>query len=528
MRGALSIEFTPGSFAWYLRHEFRNAWRRDPRASKRVTRLLLCLFIGLHVVAMPVGFMARRLSHYQFEPPIFALSAGILIVFLLMLPTALLAATQAVYVRGDIDLLASSPARLRKILAIRAGATAIGVVGLWAFLLTPFANVVAGFGQWRALGVYPLLIGLGVMASGSGMAVAYVLFGLIGPKHTRTLAQVLGALAGAVAIFALQAPNIATRSAKENFWAWVFSSDASRGFGPLHPMSWPARALMGEPLPVLGFTAMCLMVFGLALWAFTEQFAANAAAVAGAGLDARKRRAADAPLKAFRTGLRRVLFAKEWRLLLRDPWLISQTLFQILYMLPLLAVFFRRHLEETIGVGGLAPLTVIIAGQIAGGLVWLTIAGEDSPELLATAPVRAGQVFGAKLMAAILPVAAIIGAPLLFVATQDLEAAGWALAGSIASAGSATLLGLTMRRAQGHKAFNHRYKGAPLMPVVEMTMNIAWAGAVSLTIDENEWAFAPASGAILLLLSVMLLRNIWNAPSRPARRSGLVTITTAA
>ena len=512
------ITFTPGSFVWYLRHEFRNAWRRDARASRRMTRILIGIFIALHLFAVPFAFGAKRLSYMTVEPPVYAVSVGILIIFLLMLPTALLAATQAVYVRGDIDLLASSPANLRRILAIRAGSTAIGVIGLWAFLLLPFAHVFALFGQWKALGLYPLLIGLGMGASAAGMGIATLLFALIGPRHTRTLAQVLGAMAGAVAIFTLQAPNLASRSTKEAFWAQILSADAS-GLGLTNPLSWPARALMGEPLPMLGFTLAAAAIFGLALWVFTGQFAANAAAVAGSAQTARTRRSERSSRRVFRTGARRVLFAKEWLLLFRDPWLISQTLFQILYLLPLLAVFFRRNLEAAMGVGGLAPLTVIIAGQIAGGLVWLTIAGEDSPELLATAPVVEREIFTAKLLAAILPVAIIVGLPLAFVAAEDFEAAFWALAGSIAAAGSATLLGLTMRRAQGHKAFNYRYKGSPLLPIAEMALNIAWAGWTSMMIEENHWAPVPAAAAIALL-GLILLR-------RPQQTGGALALKTA-
>jgi ABC-2 type transport system permease protein len=501
------VRFTPGSFFFYLRHEFRNAWRRDARASRRMMHILIWIFVGLHVLAVPVGFSARRISFLAIDPPVFALSAALAIVFLLMLPTALLAATQAVYVRGDIDLLASSPSSLRKILAIRAGATAISVIAFWAFLLLPFAHVVAAFGQCRALGLYPLLIGLGLTASGAGMAICALLFAVIGPKLTRTLAQVLGALAGAVAIFALQAPNIAPIGAKQAFWAWLLKGP-DYGLTASNPLSWPARALLGEWLPMLGVAAAAATIFGIALLFFTGQFAANAAAVAGATLGARTRRIGDRPRRSFRAGFRKVLFVKEWLLLARDPWLISQTLFQVLYLLPLIAVFFRRNLEDAIGVGGLAPLAVIIAGQVAGGLVWLTIAGEDSPDLLQTAPVREDDIFRAKLLAAILPVAVIVGLPVAFVATQDARAALWALGGSIASAGAAIALGLTMRRAQGHKAFNYRYKGSPLLPVAEMALNIAWAGATSLAIDENDWAPAPAAAALALLALILWGRNM--------------------
>ena len=36
------------------------------------------------------------------------------------------------------------------------------------------------------------------------------------------------------------------------------------------------------------------------------------------------------------------------------------------------------------------PVLVMAAGQLAGGLAWLAISGEDAPDLVATAPVPAG------------------------------------------------------------------------------------------------------------------------------------------
>jgi len=44
----------------------------------------------------------------------------------------------------------------------------------------------------------------------------------------------------------------------------------------------------------------------------------------------------------------------------------------------------------------LVPVLVMAAGQLAGGLAWLAISGEDAPDLVATAPIRAPMSCGRK------------------------------------------------------------------------------------------------------------------------------------
>ena len=83
----------------------------------------------------------------------------------------------------------------------------------------------------------------------------------------------------------------------------------------------------------------------------------------------------------------RTLRQKEWTLLLRDPWLVSQTLMQLLYLLPPALLLWRSYGEGTGALVVLVPVLVMAAGQLAGGLAWLAISGEDAPDLVATAPV---------------------------------------------------------------------------------------------------------------------------------------------
>jgi len=45
----------------------------------------------------------------------------------------------------------------------------------------------------------------------------------------------------------------------------------------------------------------------------------------------------------------------------------------------------------------ITPVIVMAAGQLAGGLAWLTISGEDAADLVATAPLSASHVTRAKI-----------------------------------------------------------------------------------------------------------------------------------
>jgi ABC-2 type transport system permease protein len=75
------------------------------------------------------------------------------------------------------------------------------------------------------------------------------------------------------------------------------------------------------------------------------------------------------------------------------------------------------------------------AGQLAGGLAWLTISGEDAADLVATAPLPASRVSRAKLEVVLIGIA-VIFAPLIvaLIFASPLQAAVTALAVGIAAA----------------------------------------------------------------------------------------------
>src|SRR5690606_34984735 len=95
----------------------------------------------------------------------------------------------------------------------------------------------------------------------------------------------------------------------------------------------------------------------------------------------------------------RALRRKEWILLRRDPWLVSQTLTQLLFLVPP-ALLLVRNFQDSTGVSVVVTMVLVtVGGQLAGALAWLAISGEDAPDLVATAPVARSAVTRAKVEA---------------------------------------------------------------------------------------------------------------------------------
>src|SRR3984885_15305891 len=104
----------------------------------------------------------------------------------------------------------------------------------------------------------------------------------------------------------------------------------------------------------------------------------------------------------------------------------------------------------------LVPVLVMAAGQLAGGLAWLAISGEDAPDLVATAPVPASFILRAKVEA-VLGVIAVVFAPMVAVIAllspwHALVAGG----GIVIAATAATAIQLWFRSQAKRSQFRRR------------------------------------------------------------------------
>jgi ABC-2 type transport system permease protein len=190
---------------------------------------------------------------------------------------------------------------------------------------------------------------------------------------------------------------------------------------------------------------------------------------------------------------------KEWRLLLRDPTLLSQVLLRLLYLAPLGFVLFRNvGLHDTAAVARGAGALTFAAGLFAGSLAWIAISAEDAPELIACAPIASAEARRAKLAAALTPVAVLI-APLVVALAWLSPWAGVVAAVSTAvSATSAGLLNLWFEKPTPRSAFRRR-GGSVVVSLGEVALSLCWALAAAVAILAPIWALAPAAFGLALL-----------------------------
>ena len=499
----------PGSILWLLRHELRLGWRnvfaaRGGRTARTVRLALLgvlALVVGV-VLGRPLAADVHR-THFQPGGAYYLLAdaAGV-VAFTLMLAQSLNAATQVLYERNDLDLLLSSPVPVGRVLTVRALGVALLSSSLYLASASLLVLPLAALGEGRWLGVYVVLGALALAASAGGFLLAVALFAVLGPRRTRTAAQVLAAIIGALVFLVSQLRNLLPH-ARVAALGERAAALGRTGLSSASPLTWAGRAAAGEPAPLAGFALAGLAAFLLTTRLLGRRFGANAAAAAGAGSGgaARARSAARTGRVSFAGGPFRALVRKERRLLLRDPWLLSQMLLQVLYVSPMGFAIVRNvqgHAAFALAAG--AAAVAFVCGQLAGNLVWLTVSAEDAPELMATAPLPLSLMLRAKLLVALAPTAVLVAAPLAVLAAFSPPAAAAALLGCLAAAASAAALNLWWSNPGRRRDFRRRRQSSMLVGLAELAVLFAWAGATWLLVLGEAWSALPAGLALALLL----------------------------
>lgn len=490
-----------GSVPWLLRHELRLAWRGGARSNRRlVAVMLLAAFVVLAVVAgLPLSYLLQRWTPSLTPSLALGLDAVLVLIVSLMLSQTISQAVETFYSRRDLDLLLSSPIPASRVLAVRCLSLAATTTATYLALLAPILLTIAVMGHPRWLNLFLVLVAAGLLATTFGLLAAMGLFALIGPRRTRTAAQMLAAFVGAAFFLAAQVFNFARDLVGARFAAVVEGWLDSGAFGPSSPLSWPARAALGEPGPALGLLAGAGGLFVLTVSVLGRRFADNAAAAVGrhAGRTPRSDRAGAGGFARTLTG---TVVRKELKLLRRDPQLISQVCLRLLYLFPLLFLLWRSGGHgDGVAVSSLAAAVVFLTGQLAGSLAWVTVSGEDAPDLLAVAPAGAAPLRRAKALAALIPVGVVMAVPLAGFAVVSPWAGLVALAGCAAAACSAALLALWLGKPGARRDFNKRQSGSVLANLAEFVIGGAWSGATALAVAGSLWTLAPIAFAALLL-----------------------------
>lgn len=502
------------TLSWFARHELRLAWREwfamitgGRRRRTRAAVIGLVIFAALmHLPAWAVIGRYAGLEAPLDKTSLIVITSTVFLAWALMLSQAIESVTRVFYARADLDLIMSSPTRLANIFSIRIASIALTVTFMALLLSTPFVDVLVMGGGVRWFAAFGVVTAVGLSAAAFAIAITILLFRLIGPARTRLMAQILAAVIGAGFVIALQVAAILSYGTLSRFA--VLTSDAAAGFAPdaNSLVWWPARAILGDGEALLLLLAMSLVVLGVVMTIFSPRFADTAIRASAHASSTRH----GTNTRRFRGGSRQqALRRKEFLLLRRDPWLMSQTLMQLLYLVPPALFLWRSFSGSSTAIVLITPVIVMAAGQLAGGLAWLTISGEDAADLVATAPLLASSVTCAKVEVVLIAIG-VIFAPLVAALALLAPAQAVVTAASVViAATSATAIQLWFRVQAKRSQFRRRQTSSRLATFAEAFSSIGWAATSAVVLA------LPMVAAISALLTLAILAATWKlSPAR--------------
>jgi ABC-2 type transport system permease protein len=499
------VKTPPGSSLWLLRHELRMAWY-GAAVNAGGRRRMGWLSIAVWVVAwtlLHVGayLLLRKVTPGDVMDPRMAIPAtlALMAVATFMLSTALRSSVMALFERGDLDLLLSSPLSSRSIFTVRLMGVVLSGAALYLFLFGPLVHVGVALGQFRWVGVYVAIAATATLMACLGMLLTLALVRMLGARRTRVLAQVLSAVAGALLFLLSQSFSMFSHT--------TGADSAARSLHQLAQSPWlapdsalwlPGRAVLGEPLPMLGMALLGLAAFALTVGR-THRFLVD-----GQQHAPRPPRALAKPPRPqpvpFRRSQLDTLVVKEWRLIARDPHLISQVLLQLVYLAPLLFLILRKNDAPGPAIGaGLA----LLCSSLTGSLAWIIVAAEDAPDLLQSSPAAGRTIELAKLAASVMPPLLLVALPLLWLLVRA-PLAGFLIGFVVAAAVlSAALIVRWQGRPAQRSDFKSRGKENFLCSIFEAFNTLCWGGLGWLLVTLAAEGGAAAGSTALMAAGVL-------------------------
>lgn len=461
----LMRRLTPGGFLWLMVNEVRLATRaaRQRRGGNTIWAILIAVYTA-------AGFwLASNLVGVPIPPAPLALNLVLAVCVLamsFMTTQAMLRSQDTLYLAGDLDLLLTAPLPPRRVLLAKLCGIAANIIFVFAAFTLPVAIPVALLGHPGLFGIPLLLLALAMVSACLGLAITLAVVRVASPRTARTIAQIVGAILGAAVFLGSQflSAGPGRESAGRALLNWLMEHNyGGEGLGAL-----PGRAALGDMPAMVAVLGGAMLVFAGA-GAMLGRVFLTSYQNAPTRLTRNRGKAKGGIAGHFRGSLFATMFAKEARLLRRDPQIAFTIVLRLIYLVPIALPAFTH--------GGGPPLLpalafagVLIAGQLAGSLAWLTVSAEDSPDLIAVAPVEKQAAERAKLAAALLIAAPFALVLPLAIALVNLRAALIVLTMTGACALAAGLVELKFQRPAPRKRFGNRRQGSFLIGLLTFLM----------------------------------------------------------
>ncbi len=479
------MNFTVGSWPWLLRHELRLGWRNT--GGKSIWFLLIAgglLWVVFHFAAWAlliggklVDAVTMRTHGHIFAGLAFWFMASI------MVSQTMAHAVAALFDRGDLDLLLSSPLSQRAVFTVRGVGIAIAASFMPVVFILPFAHVGLFSGRPGMMAIYPVIISVALGCASLGMLFTMSLVRWLGARRAKTVAQILAALIGAGFFILTQLSNWLSKDHRQLISAWIKTQLLNDGWlaeGSL--LWWPVRAMSGEIWPLFVVMLIGLGGFWLVVNLTYRRFVTGTQETVIGGRTPTQNNKTQKP---FRSGFTRTLLTKEWKMIARDPQLISQTLLQLLYMLPLLLIGFGGDGPKWLLVPGL----VLLVASLASNLAWITIAAEDAPDLIGSAPVSRNRTQWVKAAAAVLPVLALLIPLTIWWLLREPWSAFVLFLCATGAMFSAALVQIWNPRPGKRNDLKSRYQKVGISSLMELLSSLGWVAVAACL--HTSWFLVP-------------------------------------
>jgi ABC-2 type transport system permease protein len=148
------------------------------------------------------------------------------------------------------------------------------------------------------------------------------------------------------------------------------------------------------------------------------------------------------------------------------------------------------------------------AGQLAGGLAWLTISGEDAADLVATAPLSPSRVIRAKIEVVLIAIGATFAPFVIALMFASARQAAVTALGVAVAAASATAIQLWFRVQAKRSQFRRRQTSSRLATFAEAFSSIGWAATAAMVLA------IPLAALITGAITAGILAATWKISPR--------------
>ncbi len=495
----------PGTFTWLARHEIRLAWRdwRDMitaggrRSLARASAVLVAAALVFHfpVWAITSSF---NIGASGIDRTTLVVTSAVLFLFgSLLVAQAMETVTRSLYTRGDLDLIVSSPVQLTLLFSVRILANALPITVLALVLSMPLVDILVLSHGPRWLAGFGVAAAFGAAAAAVAVMITIGLFKLLGPRRTRLVAQIVAAVVGAGFAIGIQLIAIVSYGTIAG-GSLLLSAGVTARLPELSSPVWiPARAAMGDVAALITLVAFAAAMVVAVVAVVAPKLAGYSLAATDLPASTRRRTTRTAR-RGVSPSPARALRRKEWALLRRDPWLASQTLTQLFYLIPP-ALLLSMSLGGSAGTHIVIVMVLVtVGGQLGGALAWLAISGDDAPDLVATAPVPAAMITRAKIEAVLIAVGLTLAPMIAIFAVVAPFHASIAALGIVLAAGSTIRIQLWFRLQAKRSHFRRRHSSSRLATFAEALTSFSWAAAAGLAATPS-W-FAVVSVVIVLVI----------------------------